>query len=101
MRGGVLRDLLSELDDEQIDDAAKSIVRRLVHRIAIRDGNSWFEQQERVDFSVRLLDGGVSRITVRDRLMAHYEISQRHAHRVITVALKSRQKQPLNGSGHG
>lgn len=53
---------------------------------------------DRVSFAVRLLNEGLDRAVVRERVMHRFEISRRQAYRVIEEALNARKTVPCDGT---
>lgn len=84
-----------------VDPAAKREFRRLVRSVGAAHGLSVLERVDRVAFAADLLASRVSRPTIRDRLIAVFDVSRTHAYRIIVDALQLSQKQRINGTPSG
>jgi hypothetical protein len=98
MRSIAIREILDAVDQLDTDEATKRQFKKLVANIGTMHGVSGIARVERVDYARRLLDAKTSRPTVRDRLIARYELSRRQAYRVIEDALQLRQNLTVNGT---
>jgi hypothetical protein len=101
----VKRDLAHEIIDAieslQVDENAKAAFRMAIGRICSIHGAAWSRRDDRVAFARKLLTLGVSRPTIRDRLIACFGISRGEAYRTIDAALKLSQDQPENETRSG
>lgn len=83
----VLDDIIKGSDTLDASDSAKEQFKRLVRHIGSVHGVGGMARAEQVDYSRRLLRAGVSRPTIRDRLMALFGISRSQAYNVIQDSL--------------
>ena len=87
MRAAILNEII---EAAALLDAEPAVVRqfqRMVRRIGAHHSVVGMAHAEQLDFAVRLLSAGVSRPTVRERLMAINGISRSQAYIVINEAL--------------
>lgn len=96
MRSVAIRELIEGVDAIEMDPTAKRQFRQLVRAIGAAHGFVWIERQEREQFAHELLLRGVSRATIRERLMAHFGVSRQQAYRTIRGALQLYRKPILN-----
>jgi hypothetical protein len=101
MRSIAIRELIAGVDAMDLDPSAKRQFRQLVRVIGAAHGFTWIERQERTQFAHDLLMKGVSRATIRERLIAHFDVSRPQAYRIISGALKLYQKRPLDETASG
>jgi len=95
----VIRHLLEEIETLDTDETARRKFRRLVSDICLSHGINDIDRFERVYFARRMLDAKISRSTIRDRLIARFNISRSQAYRVIEQALKLSHGAKKNGTG--
>ncbi|RZI41513.1 hypothetical protein EGT07_18200 [Herbaspirillum sp. HC18] len=98
MRSRVLLEIIAGIESLDLDQSAKTKVKRFIRSVGYANGAVALSKDERIDYARRLLDVGVSRPTARERLMACFEISRRQAYRAINDALNLCQKTPRNGT---
>lgn len=96
MRLKAIVELFDQVDGLAVDDDAKQAFRRLIRDVGIAHGVTSIDRSERTAYARRLLDLRVSRPTIRDRLVARYEICSRQAYRIIDEALKLGHKHAKN-----
>ena len=101
MHSVAIREIIAGVDAMDLDPAAKRQFRQLVRAIGAAHGFSWIEREERTEFARELLAKRVSRATVRDRLIAHFNVSRPQAYRIIGSALQLSQKQALDETASG
>lgn len=89
-------EIMEGVDGLDTDPVAKQQFRQLVRAIGAAHGFAWMAKKDRVAFARELLDLRVSRPTIRDRLIAAFDVSRPQAYRIIDNALKLSQKQPRN-----
>lgn len=89
MRSKLITDILAGISHLNMDDSAKREVKDFVRSIGLNYGIRAVDLADRVAYAQKLLAQHVSRATVRDRLMACYEISRRQAYRIIDTALNN------------
>lgn len=90
MRSDVFQDLLGkleQLDLENVKESHKEEFRRLIYQVGAAHGIGQIERDERVRAARQLLDAGLPRAVVRDRLMARFQIGDSQAYRDISAAL--------------
>ena len=92
MRPSPLLQLIQGVDQITASDAidAANQFKRLINDIAARHGVHDVARLERIEFTRRLLAADVSRPTIRDRLIARYDLGAKQAYRIIGAALKLR-----------
>lgn len=101
MHSVAIREIINGVDAMDLDPAVKRQFRQLVRAIGAAHGLSWIEREERITFARVLLAKRVSRATVRDRLIAHFDVSRPQAYRIISSALQLSQKLALNETTSG
>jgi hypothetical protein len=94
-------EILQGLDALDTDATAKRQFRQLVRAVATGHGFAWAKKEGQIDFARELLVCRVSRATIRDRLIAHFDVSRTEAYRIIDRSLKLSQKWPKNGTHPG
>lgn len=87
MKSSVLHEILAGLERLDADEQAKLQFKRLVMLIGTSYGVSSVAHAERVDYARELLRKRVSRTTIRDRLIALFDISRSQAYVVINDAI--------------
>lgn len=91
MRSEAFQDLLAQLDSIElagITQKDKDEFRRLICQVGAAHGVSQLERDERVRAARQLLDSGVPRAAVRDRLMSRFGVGDSQAYRDIAAALQ-------------
>ena len=101
MHSIAIREIIEGVEAMDLDSAAKRQFRQLIRAIGTAHGFLWIEREERTEFARELLAKRVSRATVRDRLIAHFDVSRPQAYRIISSALQLSQKLALNETSHG
>lgn len=101
MHSVAIREIIAGVDAMDLDPAAKRQFRQLVRAIGAAHGFAWIEREERTEFARELLAKRVSRATVRDRLIAHFDVSRPQAYRIISSALQLSQKPALDETPPG
>lgn len=96
MHSIAIREIIAGVDAMDLDPVAKRQFRQLVRAIGAAHGFAWIEREERVEFARELLAKKVSRATVRDRLIAHFDVSRPQAYRIIGGALQLSHKPALD-----
>lgn len=92
MRTSVFAEILSGVDGLSLDESAKRAVKAVVQNIGRQHGIKVVDQFDRIEFAQQLMATKISRPTIRDRLMARYDLSRRQAYRVIHSALAEKQR---------
>lgn len=92
MKSTALHEILAGLERLDADKQAKLQFKRLVMVIGATYGMNGIAHAERVDFARDLLGKRVSRATIRDRLIALFNISRSQAYVVINDALNCPEK---------
>ena len=90
MRSDVFRDLLAglnALDLASVTQHDKDEFRQLIYQVGAAHGICQLARDERVITARRLLDDGLARAVVRNRLMARFHIGDSQAYRDIAAAL--------------
>ena len=87
MLATVLDDIIKGADALDASDSARAQFKRLVRHIGSMHRVSGMAHAEHVDYARRLLLARTSRATIRDRLMALFEISRSQAYNVIQAAI--------------
>jgi hypothetical protein len=100
MRASALIDIINRIDEIDADESVRRQFRQLVRQVGAEHGIACADRGKRVQFARDLLDLRVSRSTIRDRLMAHFEISRTQAYRVIDIALKVSHFPPRFGTAN-
>jgi hypothetical protein len=80
-------EIMSRLEGLAIDETARQVVRSLVVEVGTQYGVRGIGRDEQLAYIRRLLALRVSRSTIRDRLMALYDVSRSQAYRLIDEAL--------------
>ncbi|WP_139236723.1 hypothetical protein [Rugamonas rubra] len=91
MRSEAFRDLLdglNSLDLASVTQQDKDEFRRLIFQVGAAHGVSLLGPDERVRTARQLLDEGLPRPEVRDRLMSRFHVGDSQAYRDITAALQ-------------
>jgi hypothetical protein len=94
MRASVLTEILDRLERSNLDAAAKREAKAIVQTTGRQHGVKQVDQFDRIEFAQQLMAAKISRPTIRDRLMARYDLSRRQAYRVIHSALTEKQEVP-------
>jgi hypothetical protein len=87
MRSSILHEIIERTDALDVPTSAKEQFKRLVRNMGAVHGSIGMAHAEQVDYACRLLRERISRATIRDRLMAHFEISRSQAYNVINDSL--------------
>lgn len=91
MRAEAFQDLLARLDSIELASIAqkdKDEFRRLICQVGAAHGVGQLDRDERVRAARQMLDSGIPRSAVRDRLMSRFGIGDSQAYRDITAALQ-------------
>lgn len=83
----ILQEIIEGVDALAVPADVLEQFKRLVRRTGAAHGISGMANAERVEYARRLVRAGISRATVRDRLMATHGISRRQAYVVIGAAI--------------
>jgi hypothetical protein len=94
MIGAALIEIIEGIDRLEADQSAKREFGALVRAIGAAHGCSGIERLDRTAFARQLLNAGISRPTIRDRLIAMFGVSRPHAYRIISAALQLSRKTP-------
>jgi hypothetical protein len=94
MNGTALLEIMEGIDTLNADPVAKRKFADLVRGVGAAHGCMQIERADRVAFAKQLLALGVSRPTIRDRLIATFGVSRPHAYRIIGAALQLPQAVP-------
>lgn len=92
MEGAALLEIMEGIGGLNVDLAAKREFTNLVRGIGTAHGCAQIARLDRTMFARELLTRGVSRTTIRDRLIATFGVSRTHAYRIIDAALQLYQK---------
>jgi hypothetical protein len=87
VRPTALREILEGVECLDADEHAKRQFKRLVCEIGATHGVRGIAHAARVNFARHLLEARISRATIRDRLIARYEVSRSQAYAIISDAL--------------
>jgi hypothetical protein len=87
MRAAILHEIIEAADLLDVPPAAREEFKRLVRRVGAAYGARGMAAPDQIAFARRLLAAGISRPTIRDRLVAQHDMSPRQAYRVIEAAL--------------
>jgi hypothetical protein len=87
MRAAALQEILSGIDALSCDEIAKGQFRHVVSTVGNQHGVKLVVRCERLNFIRRLLSENVPRLTVRDRVIACYQVHKRTADRSIEKVL--------------
>lgn len=101
MKRDLAHEIIAAIEALQIDESAKVAVRQALGRICSIHGATWSRRDDRASFARKLLSMGVSRPTIRDRLIACFGISRGEAYRTIDAALKLSQNRAENETRNG
>lgn len=82
-----LQDILAGIDKLDAPATARDQFRRLVMQTGLAHGITAMVRAERIDYASRLLRARISRATIRDRLMATFQISRSQAYTLMQEAL--------------
>jgi hypothetical protein len=96
MRAEIFQQILSELETIPGDEAIKQLFGQAVRKTALANGcdlDRMKEREERVAYARQLRGLGDDRPTIRDRLMARFEISRSQAYDDIAEALQLQSVQ--------
>lgn len=96
-----LRRIVAQIDDLDADYLVKRKFKGIVHDICRTHGITGVDRGERIYFAKRLLDERVLRTTIKDRLIARYEVSRSQAYRIIDSALQLSHKSSLSETPKG
>jgi hypothetical protein len=94
MNGAALIEIMEGIETLDADPVAKRKFANLVRVISAAHGCMQIERVDRVAFAKELLARGVSRPTIRDRLVATFGVSRPHAYRIISAALQLSHRAP-------
>lgn len=84
----LIQDIYAGIDLLNVDEKAKQQFREFVRGVRVAHGDiAGIEREDRTAFAATLLSERVPRSEIRDRLVARYQLSIRHAYRVIEEAL--------------
>lgn len=86
-RADILQDILAAIDSLDAPSSAREQFRLLVVKTGAAHGIADMARAERVEYARRLIRAGVSRATIRDRLMAVFEVSRSQAYAVMQISL--------------
>jgi hypothetical protein len=87
VRTSILHDIIARTDGLDVPSAAKEQFKRMVRHLGAEHGVGGMAHAEQIDYARRLLLARTSRATIRDRLMALFEISRSQAYNVIQAAI--------------
>lgn len=96
MSSDLIRDLVTALSTLEADDAILRSMWERLYRVGRMHNVLQLKQMERQQFAVHLLDLGVSVATVRDRLIARFDIGRSQCYRDVQAALDSRVCRAAN-----
>ena len=96
MKRDLAHEIIAAIEALQVDESAKADFRKAIGRICSIHGAVWSLRDDRIAFARDLLALRVSRPTIRDRVMARFEVSRGEAYRTIGNALKLSRNQPEN-----
>lgn len=83
----ILQEIITATSKLDLPPQARDQFKQIVMQAGIAHGLRELVQASRVDHARRLVHAGISRPTIRDRLMALYGLSRRQAYRLIDAAL--------------
>lgn len=98
MRSEAIHDLLGKLDElesSSLNEEHKEEFRRLIYQVGAAHGIGKIEREERIRTARAMLDAGVDRAAIRDRMMARFQIRESQAYRDISSALAIVPKMPV------
>jgi hypothetical protein len=90
MDGAALLEIMEGIGMLDVDPTAKREFSNLVRGIGAAHGCTQIARLDRATFARELLVRGVSRPTIRDRLIATFGVSRPEAYRIIGRALRNR-----------
>lgn len=93
-----IADLVAQLGSIDADESVRKQIRNRLYKVGAMHGVRALRQIERVDFAMHLLDEAVSVATIRDRLIATYDVGASQAYRDVQKALDLRHLRRLNGT---
>jgi hypothetical protein len=93
-------EIIAAMESLQVDESAKAAFRQMMGRICSIHGAAWSRRDDRIVFARKLLALRVSRATIRDRLIARFNVSRGEAYRSIGEALKLSQNEHENETGN-
>ena len=88
MRASAMNEILMRINAINTDETTRIQVTQIVLDVAMEHGVAGMARIDRVAYARRMLDARISRSTIRERLMAEYDLSRRSAYRVIDMALQ-------------
>lgn len=91
MDGSALLEIIEGIGGLDVDPVAKREFTNLVRGVGVAHGCVQIVRTDRILFARELLERKVSRPTIRDRLIATFEVSRPQAYLIIKSALR----QPL------
>lgn len=83
----ILQEILTAVSQSDLPPQARDQFKQIVMQAGIAHGLRELVHASRVEHARRLVRAGVSRPTVRDRLIALYGMSRRQAYRLIDEAI--------------
>lgn len=101
MDGAALIEIMEGIGGMDVDPVAKREFTNLVRGIGVAHGCAQIARLDRTTFARELLMRGVSRATIRDRLIATFGVSRTHAYRIMDGALELSPVRPRNGTNSG
>lgn len=101
MRSTAILEILQGVDSLDADAGAKQQFRDLIRAVGAAHDLAWMARGDRTAFARALLDCRVSRATIRDRLIAKFDVSRPQAYRIIGKALQLSQKQTADETHPG
>lgn len=90
MRTEALVNLLSMLDGLDVDPAAAAEFRKMIYMVGAANGAAKVMRDERIHAASELMQKGLSRSVVKDRLISRFGIGESQAYRDIAAALLTR-----------
>lgn len=94
MDGAALIEIIEGIGGLDVDPVAKREFSNLVRGIGAAHGCPQIARLDRTMFARELLMRGVSRATIRDRLIATFGVSRTQAYRIIDAALQLSPDRP-------
>lgn len=101
MDGAALIEIMEGIGALDVDPVAKREFTDLVRGIGAAHGCAQIARLDRTMFARELLMRGVSRATIRDRLIATFGVSRTHAYRIIDAGLQLSPLRARNGTHSG
>lgn len=89
MDGAALMEIMEGIGGLNVDPVAKREFSNLVRGIGVAHGCVQIVRTDRITFARELLARGVSRPTIRDRLIATFGVSRPQAYLIIKGALRA------------